>query len=228
MAQNNLVLSWVRHRHSPSKFPFWQVVNASISFLLPKAYTYLTSMLESCQSLHTFLKIWDVKTDKEAKSFQQETSSGASVTGNKTLGEVLPQLFSNNCRHMKKTQSELSANCSPSTRLFQTVTSRGNCSTPFSERNVCKQPFKCLCKLIHSVIILLLLMSLSIFSQNPQGLGNSRLCTVLGKTTITADEKWNLLKQCRRTEIGLKWLSDWKFLPHFLGPISSFSKLIAS
>lgn len=35
-------------RHTPGKFPFWQVANASVSFPLPKAYTYFTSMLDSC------------------------------------------------------------------------------------------------------------------------------------------------------------------------------------
>lgn len=36
------------HRHTPGKFPFWQVANASVSFPLPKAYTYFTSMLDNC------------------------------------------------------------------------------------------------------------------------------------------------------------------------------------
>lgn len=57
-------------RHTPGKFPFWQVAHAFVSFLLLKAYAYLTSVLDNCPSPYLAEKLrcqnWD---------FQQETRS---------------------------------------------------------------------------------------------------------------------------------------------------------
>lgn len=72
-------------RHTPGKFPFWQVANATFTKDLCLLY------LRAChlpKSPHLPEKLGCQNWDQEAKAFQQETSSGASVTGNKVFGEV--------------------------------------------------------------------------------------------------------------------------------------------
>lgn len=124
-------------RHTPGKFPFLQVAKASLSFPLPKAYTYLTSIPDNCQSLHTLLKNWDVKTEKKKKLAVRQAQELVCL-GKRHLVKFYLSYFQTNHHHMKKTQCELLANHSPK---HKTETPNGNCSTPFSERNVCKQPF---------------------------------------------------------------------------------------
>lgn len=102
-------------RHTPGKFPFWQVANASVSFPLPKAYTYLTSELgwQLPKSPYLAEKLGCQNWDQEVKAFSKRQAQELVWLGTRHLVTFYLSYFQTNHRHMKKTQCELWANCSP-------------------------------------------------------------------------------------------------------------------